>query len=306
MPRATTSPTPNGRSTMPARGPRSGSAGGRVRVTRPKAGVPIDAKSLAKMDINSVWVEYRSGGEVVIRDFLIRRYHHIVRSIADRIRSRLPAAVDGDDLVSSGVFGLIDAINNFDPGKGVKFETFCGKRIRGAIFDNIRQMDYASRLARRREAAVSELCESFRKTYGRMPDEMELRERIEGDAEHVERVVKTARIPSHSSINSDRSSPDPDAPPINEALAEFREHSCFNSCQLRDIKEFVLRGLTPAERTVIILYYYEGLTMKEIGLALGRSESRVSQLHALIVERLRSRMAERESEFVLLDDAGRF
>ena len=152
MPRATTSPTPNGRSTMPARGPRSGSAGGRVRVTRPKAGVPIDAKSLAKMDINSVWVEYRSGGEVVIRDFLIRRYHHIVRSIADRIRSRLPSAVDGYDLVSSGVFGLIDAINNFDPGKGVKFETFCGKRIRGAIFDNIRQMDYASRLARRSSA----------------------------------------------------------------------------------------------------------------------------------------------------------
>lgn len=255
---------------------------------------PFDA-----LPISEIWDRYQRSGDVELRNYLIRKHQHVVRTIAERIRPRLPAAVEVDDLVASGVFGLIDAINSFDPTMGVKFETFCGKRIQGAIYDNIRTLDDASRLARRREALVAEIRESFRKEHGRNPNDAEIEARISASPDEVQRIIRDSRIPTQTSFSAEAARATSDTGSMAESIPEACEGDTLVSAQARDLRDLVLRGLTPAERLVVILYYYQNMTMKEIGLTLGRSESRVSQMHSLIIDRLKSRLHSRADEFYL-------
>ncbi|MCA9279515.1 MAG: sigma-70 family RNA polymerase sigma factor [Phycisphaeraceae bacterium] len=221
----------------------------------------------------------------------------LVRTTAERIRSRLPAIVEVDDLSSSGMFGLMCAIDSYDMNQGAKFETFCAKRVRGAIFDNIRALDPASRLARRRESQVAKIRESFRKEHGRDIAEDELREQIDAVPEETDRIVRDSRVPVQSSLSAERAGPSGETVSIIDSIEGRREEGVSRIMQRTDLQDWVTKGLTPAERLVVLLYYYENMTMREIGIVLGRSESRVSQMHSLILQRLKARLRGADHEF---------
>src|SRR5438477_358849 len=165
------------------------------------------ARTKEVREIKEVWIEYKKTKTEPLRNILMENYLHLVRYNAERIHVKLPDEVELDDLMSAGIFGLMDAIAAFDLERGVKFETYCAPRIRGAILDPVREI------------------------------------------------------------------------------------------QRKDLKELITKGLSRAERLIIILYYFEEMTMKEIGATLDLSESRVSQMHSSILARLKAQMADRRKEF---------
>lgn len=244
-------------------------------------------------NINAAWAAYRRTRSGDDRNTLIEHYLPLVRYQAERIHVKLPDEVELDDLTSAGVFGLMDAIAAFDPNRGVKFKTYAALRIRGAILDEIRAVDWVPRLTRKRSALVSHAKARLRMDLGREPTDNELRRRlgvtramfarIQRDSEAVG-VVSLSRKWFETDSNKDvreidivqdRQAPAPDA-----------------RLQREDLKDFLTRVLSRAERLLFCLYYYEELTMKEIGHTIGLSESRVSQMHTSIIARLKARLVE--------------
>lgn len=287
------SKTPAAESEASAPRGRGSSAAARRKVTRSNSKTPAQRSS----SIHDIWVEYKETGAVGLRNELAVHYMPLVRTTAERIRSRLPAIVEVDDLSSSGMFGLMCAIDSYDMHQGAKFETFCAKRVRGAIFDNIRALDPASRLARRRESQVAKIRESFRKLNGRDISEDELRDRIDATPEERERIVRDSRVPLQASLSAERAGPTGETMSVIDSIEGRREEGVTRLMQRGDLQDWLTKGLTPAERLVVLLYYYENMTMREIGVVLGRSESRVSQMHSLILARLKSRLRGSDHEF---------
>jgi len=205
--------------------------------------------------------------------------------------------VDVDDLISAGIFGLMDAVNAFDLGRGVKFETYCVPRIRGAILDELRSMDWVPRLVRSRAHKLGEAARSLEAQLGRKATERELAEtmrmslrefrKLQRDA-HATGVVSLSRKWFETDSNKDVREID--------VLEDKRSEDPVRIAQRRDLKDLVTRGLSRAERLIIVLYYFEEMTMKEIGETLDLSESRVSQMHSAILGRLRHQLDKRQKE----------
>lgn len=250
-------------------------------------------------DIREIWAQYKKTGDDALRNRLIEHYLHIVRYIAERIRTKLPEEVELDDLMSAGIFGLMDAIENFDLDRGVKFETYCAPRIRGAILDELRAMDWVPRLVRARahrlEAAVKEL----EAELGRSPSDEEIARRMRMSMEEFERLARDASAVGVVSLSRKWYETDSnrDVREI-DVIEDKRGPDPIRETQRKDLKELITRGLSRAERLIIILYYFEEMTMKEIGMTLDLSESRVSQMHTSVLMRLRQQMAERRRELV--------
>lgn len=227
---------------------------------------------------------------------LVAAYAPFVASVAARMSRRLPPSVDPDDLCSAGSFGLMDAIGSFDPSRGVKFQTFALKRILGAMNDSLRAQDIAPRLARRRETLVKRARDDFRKRFGRGPTEEELLRLLHTDAIEARAILDGAEIPVLGSISGagDDSEAVRDIPEVADD-ATVRRRGPRLPLPEREVQRWLGRGLSRSERLIIWLYYFEDLTMREIGQTLGICEGRVSQIHALLLERLRARMT-REQE----------
>jgi RNA polymerase sigma factor for flagellar operon FliA len=239
-------------------------------------------------DVQDVWVQYKKTGDKGLRNTLMERYLPLVKYTADRISAKLPSEVDVDDLVSAGIFGLVDAIEAFDLDRGVKFETYCSPRVRGAILDELRTMDWVPRLVRSRAHKLENATKSLRAELGRMPTDEEVAERLNISRPELDKLMKDAHAVSLVSLS--RKFFDSDS---NRELQEIdvledeRSGDPIYDLQKLDLKEAVMDGLTQLERLVIVLYYYEQMTMKEIGATLDLSESRVSQMHSSILNRLR-------------------
>jgi len=259
----------------------------------------------AQAEIARVWKRYcvvRGCAEHAkereeLRNRLIENYQPIVRFTAERMRTRLPSEVEVDDLFSAGVFGLMDAINSFDPSRGIKFETFCPQRIRGAIFDELRQMDWVPRLVRSRTSRMERVRKQIEMEKGRPATNAELRARLDVSEEEFEKIHRDSSPIGLVSLNKKWS----DADSGNEAReidVPQDDTGCdaFSMLQRQDMQTLITRGLSRAERLIVILYYYEELTMKEIGLTLDLSESRVSQMHSSILARLKAQMKHRLRE----------
>lgn len=249
-------------------------------------------------DTGPAWKEYLSSKSTTAFNQLVTMYTPYVQRVAARVAKRLPPSVDADDLCGAGSFGLMDAIGSFDPARGVKFQTFALKRIMGAMADSLRAQDIAPRLARRREALVRKARDDFRKLHGRTPTEDELLRLLHADQSEARAILDGAAIPNIGSMNV--ASDDSDGkgrPEPTIAVADDRSSSTEPVLPApgRDIHKWLGRGLSRSERLIIWLYYFESLTMKEIGLTLGICEGRVSQIHALLLERLRARLV-REQE----------
>lgn len=251
----------------------------------------------AEMPSDEVWREYRKTGSESIRNFLIEKYLDLVRYTAERMHMRLPNEVDVDDLMSAGLFGLMDAIDAFDLERGVKFETYCTQRIRGAIFDELRAMDWVPRLVRARTAKVDRARKSLEMELGRKPTEQELCERMSVSGEEFEKLQKDSRPVGLVSLNRKwfETDSNQDVREI-DVIKDHRQTNPLLSLQRDDLKTLITKGLSRAERLIVVLYYFEEMTMKEIGATLDLSESRVSQMHSSILARLKAQMQHRTKE----------
>lgn len=274
---------------------------GRVRrVTRDNGAQTItDANVLA-----DVWKRYKLTAEEDLRNRLVENYLYLVRYAAERIGAKLPDEVDVDDLMSAGVFGLVDAIDAFDLERGVKFETYCAPRIRGAILDELRNMDWVPRLVRHRAHKLSEMSRTLEVELGRMPTGPEVAARLGQTPAQFEKMVRDAQAVTQVAISRKFADEDSERDVLEiDVLADEDGADPVIEAQKRDIKDLVTRGLTRAERLIIVLYYYEQMTMKQIGATLDLSESRVSQMHSAILERLKDSLHMRVREFAAEDIA---
>ncbi len=255
--------------------------------------------SNAADDIQEVWIEYKKNPENQdLRNRLMERYFPLVKYNGERIWQRLPDGVELDDLVSAGVFGLMDAINAFDMSRGVKFETYCVPRIRGAMLDELRTMDWVPRLVRSKASKLNEATRQLEAKFGRAPTHQELAERMELSIKDLEKLTQEANAVGLVSLNKKWYETDSykDVREI-DILEDKKGEDPTRRIQKHDLMRLVTKGLNRNERLIIILYYYEELTMKEIGATLDLSESRVSQMHSSIVTRLQGQLERRRNEF---------
>lgn len=272
-------------------------------------------------DIKEVWIDYKStrsemeqaergkGAELaarykelfdkceLMRNVIMEHYLHLVRYNAERIHIKLPDEVELDDLMSAGIFGLMDAIEGFDLERGVKFETFSAPRIRGAILDELRSMDWVPRLVRSRAHKIDGATKQLELELGRSPTDDELAKRLGVNKGEFEKMAKDASAVGLVSLSRKwfETDSNKDVREI-DVLEDKRGADPVREIQRKDLKELMTKGLSRAERLIIVLYYFEEMTMKEIGATLDLSESRVSQMHSSILARLRAQMADRRKD----------
>ena len=249
-------------------------------------------------DIQAVWHEYRARPTVELRNRLVERYLSLVKYNAERIWARLPDGVELDDLISAGVFGLMDAVDAFDLTRGVKFETYCVPRIRGAMLDELRTMDWVPRLVRSKATKMEAARKALEAALGRPPRPEELAEKLGVPIEQIHSFLGEATAVNLVSLNKKWYETDSykDVREI-DILEDKKAENPTGRLQNRDLMKLVTRGLNRNERLIVILYYYEEMTMKEIGTTLNLSESRVSQMHSSIVARLQAHLSKRKGEF---------
>jgi RNA polymerase sigma factor for flagellar operon FliA len=249
-------------------------------------------------DVDALWREFRCSKSEHLRNELLENYLPVVRFNAERIGARLPQEVDGDDLVSAGVFGLMDAIDGYDLERGVKFETYCAQRIRGAILDALRNQDWVPRLVRTRAGRIEHAQAELQSSLGRAPTTDELADRLGLSPRQFEKLSREASPLQQFSLSQAMDEPPSgrDAREIG-TLEDRRGNDPVRETQRRELRALLARGLNRTERLILALYYYEEMTMKEIGEVLDLSESRVSQMRASIIARLREHAARQAREF---------
>lgn len=257
-------------------------------------------KTKQELSIDQIWEQFHKTHEDYFRNLLMEHYRNLVKYCAERLHSKLPDKVEVDDLTSAGIFGLIDAIDAFDPDRGVKFETYCSPRIRGSILDELRSMDWVPRLVRARAHQLSKATHSLEIHFGRKPTEKEIAKELDMGTEEFNRLRRDANAVSLVSLDTKYGNGDSEKD-IREIdiIKDERSKNPVIEAQKRDLKNLLTKGLTRAERLIIVLYYYEEMTMKEIGATLDLSESRVSQMHSSIIARLKAQMNTRKKEFAV-------
>ncbi len=228
------------------------------------------------------------------KDEAYRRYAPLMKYVVDRVASNVPKYVERDDLLNAAALGLFDALEKYDSGKGTKFETYAVWRIRGAVLDELRAMDWASRSIRRKARHVDTLTRELDQRLGRAASDDELAEVMDISSTEMARVLEEVRGVVLLSLNQSSSETDDghsgglaeviEDPHSEDALDEIEKH------QLSDVLVDVISDLSEQEKLVLALYYYEEMTLKEIGQTLGISESRVSQIHTKAISRLKGRM----------------
>jgi len=228
------------------------------------------------------------------KEIALSRYAPLVKYVVDRLVVHLPKSVERDDLVSSAIIGLFDALEKYDPSKGTKFETYAIWRIRGAILDELRSLDWASRSIRRRARGVEEASRDLGQRLGRAATEEEVAEELNLSPVELSRLLDevhgTALLSLSKSVSTDE---DQDFVQLEDIVDDPSQRDALDVIESDEAREVLLETidrLPEQQRLVVALYYYEEMTLKEIGEALHISESRVSQIHTRAVKTLKSRL----------------
>ena len=235
-------------------------------------------------DLEQIWRDFSATRDPGLRTRLVLQYAPLVKYVAGRLRTRMPESVDPDDLVSDGVLGLMDAVERFEPARGLSFQTFAVPRIRGAIIDGIRAMDFVPRSVRDKLRLVSRAQITLEERLGRMPEDTEVAREV---GIPVQQLRDLSRQASSSHANLD-----------DFDLADELSSAADHRVEQGDVKASLMQvvdQLGERDQVVIALYYFEGLTLAEIGQVLGVTESRVSQVHRRVTTTLRQRLVELES-----------
>jgi len=262
--------------------------------------VTVSGDTLSDEEVACLWESYTACRTDDQRNALMEHYLPLVKYQADRASARLPGEVDPDDVYAAGILGLRSAIESFDPARGVKFETYGATRIRGAIIDALRRSDWVPRSVRRRNRRLDAARQRLASQLGRQPTDVDMASHLDMSPDDYHRFACRAEpvqvasldtpVPGgeggHEASWGDLMAPDDDERPDRAALRD-------------DLKHILTRHLSRKERLVLVLYYYEQMTMKEVAAALDLSETRICQIHTDIIDRLRDSMRDREEEFHL-------
>ncbi|MBN1309121.1 MAG: FliA/WhiG family RNA polymerase sigma factor [Chitinispirillaceae bacterium] len=248
--------------------------------------------------LDHLWREFRENGSKIAKDKLLVEYAYLVKFIVNRLAVNLPASVDRNDLVSSGVIGLIKAVESFEPERGFKFETFAGHKIRGAILDELRALDWVPRSVRQKSRELQRVYARLENRLGRIPYDDEVCKELGISLAEYEAMLSD--VTPTTIISLEEAMPDrgTDAkelkiidsiedPGSDNPLKELG----FN--EVKDILKETIANLPEKEKLVVALYHYEELTLKEIGVVLDITESRVSQIHSKAILKLRAKLLQR-------------
>jgi RNA polymerase sigma factor FliA len=253
----------------------------------------------AEPDITQLWEEYKRTGARDARDQLIVHYSPLVKYVAGRVASGLPQNVEQADLVSYGIFGLIDAIDKYQPERGFKFETYAIARIKGNILDELRSIDWVPRSVRAKARALERAYSKLEGELHRTPTEAELAEELDLTDDQLQTTLSQISFTGLVALDEMISGSDRgEGATLGDTLADAGEGpvAAYEVEEMRQILADAIRRLPERERDVLSLYYYEGLTLAEIGSILGVTESRVCQIHTKAVIQLRARLAAAERE----------
>ncbi len=242
-------------------------------------------------DVLKLWRKYKKSGSESLRDEIIKRYLYLVKFVAGRVAVGLPANVEFGDLVSYGILGLLDAIEKFDPEQGNKFETDGVSRIRGAIMDELRKLDWAPRLLRKRARDIDKKVHELEEKYGRAVSEEELAKGLGVTVEELGGIFQELNSTSFLPLDEVWENEDGNKPMSRlQTLPDLMSKDQFEDIHREEMRELMaeaIEELPEKEKLVVVLYYYESLTLKEIGAVLNVSESRVCQIHSKVMLRLK-------------------
>jgi RNA polymerase sigma factor for flagellar operon FliA len=250
--------------------------------------------------ITELWDQFKATGSLDLRNRLVLHYSALVKYVAGRLSAGLPNSIEQADLVSYGMFGLIDAINKFEPARGNKFETYAMSRIRGSIIDELRTIDWVPRSLRAKARAVEKAYTKLEHELLRTPTDAEVAEELGTTEEELQEVFTQisffglVALEETVSVGADRS----ESVTLGDTIpdAGLGPVGAFEVEETKQILAQALNRLPEREKIVLTLYYYEGLTLGEIGGILGVTESRICQIHTKAVIQLRSKLAEPQRE----------
>jgi RNA polymerase sigma factor for flagellar operon FliA len=248
-----------------------------------------------KEEMAKLWDEYLRTREVRLKNILAEEYLPIVRYVAEKMIERLPHNVQVEDLTSVGIFGLFDAIQKFDITRGVKFETYCVGRVRGAMLDELRAMDWVPRLTRARANRLEEAYAKLEKQNGRAPTYGELSRELKISLEGLDELYR--EVSGASLVSMQRRTLEKDENTLGvDIMEDAKVIGPVRETAKKDLMDYCRKNLSTKERYILMMYYFEDLTLKEIGTILGLSESRVCQLHAKLISRLRAHLKKMQAE----------
>lgn len=260
-----------------------------------------EIEKLDARDEQEIWVEYGKTQDLKLREYLIRKYAPLVKYVAGKVAVGMPHNVEFDDLVSYGTFGLLDAIGKYDPTKEVKFKTYAMTRVRGAIFDELRSIDWIPRSIRQKAKQVEKTVIELENRMGRTVEDEEVANELDLSLEEfhalVSKISGTTLVSLNDIWHGSEDSEDFSFIETIESPQNMNPDAIVEREEIKDVIIEAIQKLPDKEKKVVVLYYYEDLTLREIGEVLEVTESRISQLHTKAIMRLRGRLAQMKNFF---------
>ncbi len=249
-------------------------------------------------EVRALWEQWRETQDPEVRERLILQYSPLVKYVAGRVGVGMPSSVEHGDLVSYGIFGLMDAIDKFDLDKGFKFETYAITRIRGAIIDELRSNDWVPRSVRANARKIERAIAGFENEHSRSPTDEELADLLGITEEDLAGMLTKISLTNVAALDEQFGSGDGERLSLVDTITDpdaDSPESSFDQVEMRDMLGQAIGRLSERERTVLGLYYFEGMTLAQIGEILGVTESRVCQIHTKSVMSLRAKLQARIS-----------
>jgi len=250
-------------------------------------------KSPERVSEETLWERYKRYGDEQARELLLVQNLDLVKYLAGRMAIHVPSTVAEDDLIGWGVLGLLDAVDKYDPSQKIKFRTYASFRVKGSMLDEIRSLDWAPRSLRHRMREVEAAASDLRREFGREPSQEQVARRADITIEQLSKILAQAKEASLVSLDEAHRTEDGDEYRTGDLAADSGVSSPFDTVVKAEVVEKMssaIADLPESQRKVIHLYYYEELTLKEIGAVLGVSESRICQIHKEAVKSLKQVM----------------
>ncbi|MEW6535825.1 MAG: FliA/WhiG family RNA polymerase sigma factor [Candidatus Auribacterota bacterium] len=252
--------------------------------------------------LQELWREYKDNGDRKAKEKLILNYLPLVKYIAGRMAVNMPSHIDSDDLISSGVIGLVKAIERYDLECGTQFETYATTRVKGSILDELRSLDWVPRSVRGKAKTLQKVYAALEEELGRPATDEEVAAHLQITESELQEWIAYATPTTLVSLNAVLNSGDDDKPlQVIDTLEDSKNKSPLSNTEQKELQGFLadsINDLSTQEKMVVVLYYYEGLMLKEIGEILGVSESRVSQVHTKAMLRLKGKLSQRTKDYI--------